>query len=126
MLVQTAISKKRDKQLQTDQVTPALLSYIVDKIVHEIATKQIILFGSRARGDASDWSDVDLFIVQDSGKSNWEVRREIEHLLWGRRFGIDLIVRSPGEVARNLADNNPFYTQQIFKDGQVLYERPAR
>ena len=67
----------------------------------------------------------DLFIIQDSKTSNREVRRRIETLLWGRRFSMDLIVRKPEEVARNVADGNPFYTRHILTEGQVLYERPA-
>jgi uncharacterized protein len=112
-----------DRHLQTERVTPRLLEYIVGKIVREIEPKQIILFGSRARGDALDASDVDLFIVQDKELSNQQVRRKIEHLLWGRLFGVDLIVRRPEDVERNLADHNPFYTQHIFTEGRILYER---
>ncbi|MEA3349606.1 MAG: hypothetical protein U9Q82_03185 [Chloroflexota bacterium] len=69
------------------------------------------------------WSDIDLFIVQDQELSNRQVRRKIEHLLWGRLFGVDLIVRRPEDVECNLADHNPFYTQHIYSEGQVLYER---
>ncbi|MGD2159505.1 MAG: nucleotidyltransferase domain-containing protein [Anaerolineales bacterium] len=114
-----------DHRLQTERVTPALLNYIVEKIVREIEPKQIILFGSRARGDDVDSSDIDLFIVQDRELSNRQVRRKIEHLLWGRLFGVDLIVRRPEDVERNLADRNPFYTQHIYSEGQILYERSA-
>lgn len=116
---------KMDQRLQTERVTPALLSYIVEKIALEIKPKQIILFGSRARGDDDESSDVDLFVVHDRELSNRQVRRRIEHLLWGRLFGVDLIVRSPKDVERNLADHNPFYTQHIFAEGQVLYERSS-
>jgi predicted nucleotidyltransferase len=114
-----------DTRLQTSRITPELVAYIVEKIVRSIAPQQIILFGSRARGEATDTSDLDLFIVQDSHLSNREVRRQIEGLLWGRRFGVDLIVRRPEEVARNVADGNPFYTRHILGEGKVLYERSA-
>ena len=114
---------KKDQRLATKRVNFALLNYIVEKIVGEINPKEIILFGSRARGEENPSSDVDLFIVQDSEASNKEVRRKIEYLLWGRRFGVDLIVRNPEDVARNLADKNPFYTGAIYSEGQVLYER---
>ncbi|MBC8509816.1 MAG: nucleotidyltransferase domain-containing protein [Anaerolineales bacterium] len=123
--MKTETPLKQDTRLQTKQVTPALLSYIVEKIVREIGPKQIILFGSRAKGDANELSDVDLFIVHESEKSNREVRREIEYLLWGRRFGIDLIVRNSDDVAQNIADSNPFYSQHIFAEGHVLYEQHA-
>lgn len=114
-----------DTRLQTSQITPELVAYIVEKIVRSIAPQRIILFGSRARGEATGTSDLDLFIVQDSHTSNREVRRQIESLLWGRRFGVDLIVRRPEEVAHNVADGNPFYTRHILGEGKVLYERPA-
>ena len=113
----------KDQRLATKQISAALLDYIVEKIINAVNPKAIILFGSYARNDATASSDVDLFIVQDSEITNKEVRREIEKLLWGRHFGVDLIVRKPEEVARNLADNNPFYTEDIYAEGRVLYER---
>ena len=114
---------KKDQRLATNRVNLALLNYIVEKIVKAVNPKEIILFGSRARGEENPSSDIDLFIVQDSEVSNKEVRRKIDMLLWGRRFGIDLIVRKPDDVKRNLADRNPFYTENIYSEGQVLYER---
>lgn len=116
---------QRDPRLQTDRITPALLSYIVQKVVTHIAPEQIILFGSRARGEENEESDLDLFIIQDSPASNREVRRQIDRLLLGRRFAVDIIVRKPEQVQRNLKDGNPFYTHHIFREGNVLYERPT-
>ena len=113
----------KDQHLATNRVNSTLLNYIVQKIVGEINPKKIILFGSRARGEEKPSSDIDLFIVQDTKASNKEVRRKIDTLLWGRRFGVDLIVRKPEEVKRNLADKNPFYLEDIYAEGQVLYER---
>jgi uncharacterized protein len=118
-------SYQPDARLRTRRITPELIDYIVDKIVRTVRPRQVILFGSHARGQATEASDLDLFVVQDGGVPNRQVRREIERLLWGRLFGVDLIVREPEDVARNLADRNPFYTHHIFGEGQVLYERPA-
>jgi predicted nucleotidyltransferase len=114
---------EQDERLNTRQVTPELIAYIVEKIVREIDPQKIILFGSRARGEARDDSDLDLFVIQDSQTANRQVRRRIEHLLWGREFSVDLIVRTSEEVARNVADHNPFYTKHLLKEGRVLYER---
>jgi predicted nucleotidyltransferase len=116
---------QQDPRLQTKQVTPELIAYMVEKIVREVRPQRIILFGSRADGEAEQMSDVDLFIVQDGETSNRAVRRRIESLLWGRRFAVDLIVRTPEEVERNVADNNPFYTRHVLEEGRVLYEQPA-
>ncbi len=116
---------KRDSRLQTEQITPELIAYIVEKIVRSVSPEQIVLFGSHARGDATHGSDLDLFIIHTSHKSNREIRRQIEAALWNRRFGIDLIVRHSEEVAQNITDGNPFYTQHLFGEGKALYERPA-
>ena len=64
------MSPKKDQRLATNRVNLALLNYIVDKIVGEINPKEIILFGSRARGEEKPSSDIDLFIVQDSESTN--------------------------------------------------------
>lgn len=114
-----------DARLQTDEVTPELIAYIADKIARAVEPQRIILFGSHALGQATVGSDLDLFIVQDGQETNRAVRRQIDQLLWGRRFGIDLIVRRPEEVARNVADVNPFYVHHLLREGRVLYERHA-
>jgi len=46
------------------QVSEALLDQMVEKIVDEVDPEQIILIGSRARGDARAGSDVDLVVVE--------------------------------------------------------------
>ena len=115
-----------DVRLESRRLTPELLAYVVEKIVREVEPQRIILFGSRARGEATEDSDLDLFIVQDSSMSNRLVRRRVERLLWGREFALDLIVRRPEEVELNMADGNPFYTRHILGEGQVLYERPSK
>jgi len=98
-----------DNRLETSQITPELIQYIVEKIVKAIDPEKIILFGSYARGDFSKGSDLDLFIIKD--------------LLWGREFPVDLWVRKTEEVEWNFRAKNPFYLYHIFKDGKVLYEK---
>ena len=118
------ISQKMDKNLSTEQITPKLVQYIVDKIVREIQPEKIILFGSYARGDFDRDSDLDLFIVvEDEKESSRLIRRKIDALLWGRKFPVDLIVRKEKEIKRNFRAKNPFYIHHIFKDGKVLYEK---
>lgn len=93
------------------------------RIVAALNPKQIILFGSHARGEAGPDSDVDLLVIHDTGRPNRDVRRQVERLFLDRRFGLDLIVRTPDDVRRNLMDENPFYTHHILEEGRVLHER---
>lgn len=117
------IGPQPDSRLATRQITPDLIAYVVEKIVLAVAPERIILFGSRSRGQETEASDLDLLVIQDTGRSSRQVRREIELLLWGRRFAVDLLVATPEQVARNIADGNPFYTRHILAEGKVLYER---
>lgn len=109
--------------LRVREVTPEVIDTIKRRIVAAVRPLQVILFGSQARQDAGVGSDVDLLVVHDTSHTDREIRRYLDRLFLDRRFGLDLIVRTPQEVARNLADGNPFYTEHIFGEGIVLYER---
>jgi len=114
---------ERDPKLSTSHVTPELIQHITERIVASVQPRAVIVFGSHATQEATPESDLDLFVIQDVGRSNREVRREIDRLLFGRRFGLDIIVRRPEEVEANLKDHNPFYVHHIFGVGRVIYER---
>ena len=111
-----------DQRLGTEKITPDLINYIVEKIVQEIQPEKVILFGSYARGDFKQDSDLDLFIIKESEESSRIMRRKVDSLLRGRKFAVDLLVRKPKEVEWNFRAQNPFYLYHIFKDGKVLYE----
>jgi len=55
--------------------------------------RRLILFGSRARGDAQPDSDVDLLIVLDKIANRWDERRRLDELL-GQRLLEDGLVFS--------------------------------
>lgn len=112
-----------DRKLRTENVTPQLIRYIVEKIVREVQPEKIILFGSYARGDFSKASDLDLFVVVDDlRESNRAIRRKIDEALYGRRFAVDLLVRKKKEIEWNFKAKNPFYND-IFEKGKVLYDK---
>ena len=111
-----------DQRLNTERITPELINYVVGKIAREIQPQKIILFGSYARGEFDQDSDLDLFIIKEGKESSRIMRRKVEALLWGRRFPVDLIVRKPEEVEWNFRAKNPFYLNHIFEEGKVVYE----
>ena len=114
-----------DKRLQTDKITPELIDYIVEKIVREIQPEKIILYGSYARGDYHQDSDLDLFIIKDGEESSRVIGRKVDELLTGRRFPVDIRVRKPSEVEWNFRARNPFYIYHIFGQGKILYEEQS-
>ncbi len=112
-----------DEKLRTEKITPELIDYIAAKIVREIEPEKIILYGSYARGDFHEDSDIDLLIIKDSEESSRMMERKVDDLLGRRRFALDIRVRKPAEVAWNIRAQNPFYLRHIFKDGRVLYDK---
>lgn len=58
-----------DPNLNTENITPELIRYVVQKIVQEVQPEKIILFGSYARGDFGRDSDLDLLSQWMAGKN---------------------------------------------------------
>lgn len=54
--------------------------------------RDVVLFGSWARGDAHPESDIDLLVVLDEVPSRWEEHRRMEPVLWRHSFENDTIV----------------------------------
>jgi predicted nucleotidyltransferase len=115
--------KVDDTSLNTTEITPEVIDYVVNKIATTVSPEKIILFGSQVSKKTDQGSDLDLFIIQDGSQSNRQVRREIELMLQERRFGLDLIVRTREEFELNVAYGNPFYVDVLLNSGQVVYER---
>lgn len=92
-----------------------------DDIVREFAPLQVILFGSYAYGTPSEYSDVDLLVVMPVDKS--ETRRQASEIRERipRRFSMDLLVRSPEEIAYRISHND-WFLREVTEKGEVLYE----
>jgi uncharacterized protein len=81
---------------------------------------KIILFGSYAYGTPHEDSDVDLLVVMPARNQHDQAVR----ILWrlAAPFPLDLIVRTPKEMAWRLAEGESF-TTTIVSEGKVLYEK---
>ena len=102
-------------------VDPKDIQATCDDIVREFAPLKIILFGSYAHGTPTEDSDVDLLVVMPIPESQTrrqavEIRRRIP-----RRFRMDVVVRSPEEIAYRISHND-WFLREVTQEGQVLYE----
>ena len=96
------------------QNLPSSVASIVRELAFLASPKKIILFGSRARGDARQNSDFDLCIVEKSC-SDEEFTRLYNNLieLPNTLYQIDLIEFEKVSTA---------YQENILKEGVTLYE----
>ena len=99
------------------------LPQAVKKIVRELKPEKIILFGSYARGNPTPDSDVDLLVILDTEQPRKDRVVAVSLLLYPRPFPVDILVKTPQEIKREIDKGNAFI-QEILTKGKVLYERP--
>ena len=109
------------------RVDDALLERMVQVIVDEVDPEQVILFGSRARGDARTDSDVDLVVVESTPFGEGRSRGVEETRLWRAlasfHISKDILVFSRDEVDY-WRDSLNHVLARALREGRVLYERP--
>jgi len=103
-------------------VTEELLREVTKRIVEAFDPEKIILFGSHAYGTPTPDSDVDLLIIMESDERPAKRSMRVSKVLQPRPFPMDILVRTPQEVARRLSLGDYFFIE-IMKRGKVLYER---
>jgi len=96
------------------------LSVITERIVKRFHPLTIILFGSQARGDSHQWSDVDLLVVVPKVEDKWEKKQEIERALREFRLSADVIVATPDEI-RARGDMVGTVLRPALREGKLLY-----
>ena len=106
-------------------VSSQSLRALTQKIVKAIAPEQVILFGSHAYGKPTPDSDVDLLIIWKTQKSYPSRYRAISDLLRPRPFPLDIIVKTPREIAVARKRVDPFLNEALEK-GKILYARQTR
>ena len=102
----------------------------VDATIHEMVKiivdgwnpQQIILFGSRARGEHDERSDVDLFVVLNEAPDRRELGRQISAELDCTGVARDIIISTPSDIVRQATVVGTVERAAMI-DGQTLYVR---
>ena len=109
-------------------VTDELIDRMVQAVVREVDPQQVILFGSRARGDERADSDIDLIVVEAEpfgpDRSRHDESSKLYRTLAQFRVAADVLVYSQDDVDYWRDSLNHVLARGL-REGRVLYERHA-
>ena len=109
----------RLEPLTTDD---AIVATAVGRLVDQFEPERILLFGSRARGDATDCSDVDLLVVMPDGTDRRQTAIEMYVALGDLPAAKDIVVTTPAHIAQR-GHIIGSVLRPALREGMVLYER---
>jgi predicted nucleotidyltransferase len=90
----------------------AIAQKVKQSITEKIPLYEVRLYGSRARGDASIDSDLDLYL--ETGPISREQRRLISDLVWEIGFENDVVI-SPLVIPQTEARNGAFSVTMLYQ-----------
>jgi len=104
----------------------------IEKIQNEIVERlkplepeKIILFGSYVNGNANEDSDIDLFLVKDTGqsqKSRYEVDAMMRLRDLIRKYNVGFDILSASQAFLDSRDDY-FYKVDVLANGKVIYAK---
>ena len=102
----------------TDTITESAKELLGDKL------HSIILYGSYARGDFNEDSDVDIMILADIDDSEiWKIRNKMCEVTSDLALELDVLVSArikSRQIFEKWVDTLPYY-KNVRKDGVMLY-----
>jgi predicted nucleotidyltransferase len=111
--------------MSTSQTRPdRRLGNLCGRIARGYDPERIALFGSAAQGTVREASDIDLPVVKDTAET---AELYLDRVLTvsrvlGLDVGADVIVLTPGELAKAIQENRYFIAEDVRGRGVVLYE----
>lgn len=92
------------------------LERILKQLKSDPSVRKVLLFGSLARGDARDHSDIDLIVVKDT---QMRFLDRLDEFYDDAREAMDILVYTPQEFEE--MKNRPFIKMAL-REGKMLYE----
>ena len=113
------MATRRLDPLTTDD---AIVDAVVDRLTDRFQPERILIFGSWARDDAAEWSDVDLLVVMPDGTDRRQAAIEMHVALGDLPAAKDIVVTTPTHIAQR-GHVIGSVLRPALREGTVLYER---
>jgi predicted nucleotidyltransferase len=98
------------------------IQQVAVQLGHAANAFQVILFGSYARGEATDRSDVDLMVVAESDLPRHKRAVNLYKQFRPYPFGMDIVVYTPQEIEQG-KESPLTLVSTVLREGKTLYER---
>jgi len=92
----------------------------VGRILSVVSPKQVILFGSAARGNLHENSDIDLLVVVPNGTHRRRTAQLIYRNMIGLGFGADIVVVTEEDIGK-YRDVEGWVIGEALAEGRLIY-----
>lgn len=103
---------------------PEKVQEIIHRIVEGYHPEKIIIFGSYARGDWTEDSDLDVLVVKETDERPFDRIGSVSAACWPRSIPMDIVVKTPREIEGELEEKQLF-TREIMREGVLVHDGTA-
>ena len=115
---------RRILQLGSNPLTVAALDKIIQDTVGGIllvvSPKQVFLFGSAARGNLHENSDIDLLVVVPNGMHRRKTAQSIYRKMVGAELGADIVVVTEEDIEK-YRNTEGMVIREALAEGRLVY-----
>lgn len=102
------------------EITELEATELVRRIVDAVHPLRIILFGSAARGEMTQDSDVDVVVVMPEGTDTLQTAMYLHQQMMGLALAVDFVVMAEGDLERYGHVPGMIY-RRVLQEGKTIY-----
>ena len=100
----------------------SVIEKIISLIVSLVSPEQIVLFGSYARGDNTNKSDIDLLIIKKDLKNEREINNILYKAFYENKINIPIdLISVDSNKYNNLKNEIGYIYKTIEEQGKIIY-----
>lgn len=101
-------------------ISDSTIAKLVGEVVKRVNSLRIVLFGSAARDESEERSDIDLLVVMPDGVHRRRTAQKLYREIKGLRVPFDIVVATVQDLERH-KDNDGLIYKNALKEGIEVY-----